>query len=206
MPMRVFAEKQRGNPVRKTKAVYLIIAEGNNKTETLYFSHFQEQGKDYYLRFVKAGSGTDADTLYRRLVKKWNEEGLSDKDGDKGFVILDIDGDQVKAQKVMNLIKTNKHSGISFIVSNPTFEVWFLLHYIFTTKYYDNGDKVIRDLKKHIPDYDKGQDTYEYVQTLTIDALKNAERLANQYRNVQWPSADCNPRTDVNLLVEMLMQ
>ncbi len=36
MANRRFEIKQRGSVSRRTKAVYLIIAEGHNKTETLY--------------------------------------------------------------------------------------------------------------------------------------------------------------------------
>ena len=39
--------KKRGTNRRKLKPVYLIIAEGKNKTEVLYLSHFQDQGKSY---------------------------------------------------------------------------------------------------------------------------------------------------------------
>ena len=33
--------------------------EGKNKTEVLYLSHFQDQGKSYSIRFVKAGYKTE---------------------------------------------------------------------------------------------------------------------------------------------------
>ena len=61
---------------------------------------FQDQEKNYSIRFVKAGYKTDADSLYNALIDKWEELDLSEKKGDRGFVILDIDNDPLKAQKV----------------------------------------------------------------------------------------------------------
>ena len=106
MARREISIKKRGTNRRKLKPVYLIIAEGKNKTEVLYLSHFQDQGKSYSIRFVKAGYKTDVDSLYNVLIAKWEELDLSAKKGDLGFVILDIDNDQLKAQKVSTLVQT----------------------------------------------------------------------------------------------------
>ncbi len=123
MTKRDISLKKRGTRNKKERATYLVVAEGRNKTETLYLSHFQVQGKDYYLRFVKAGSKTDAESLYKTLMAKWKELGLSQASGDKGFIVLDIDNDPQKAEKVLSLIQANRNEAISFIVSNPVFEV-----------------------------------------------------------------------------------
>ena len=66
--------KQRGSQTKVIKSVYLIVAEGKNQTETIYLSHFQEQGKEYRIDFVKAGSSTDAESLYKALLNRWKEE------------------------------------------------------------------------------------------------------------------------------------
>lgn len=196
--------KKRGTKAKKERVTYLIVAEGRNKTETMYLSHFQEQGKDYYIRFVKAGNKTDAESLYKTLTAKWKELGLSAASGDKGFVVLDIDNDSNKAEKVISLIKENKNEAISFIVSNPVFEIWFLLHYRFTTKFYADGDAVIKDLKKYIPNYEKNFDSYELCKDKLSVALENVNKLTQRYEGVNWPSKDCNPRTDVANLIRII--
>ncbi len=43
MTKRDISIKKRGRHTRIVKPVYLIIAEGKNKTEMLYLSHFREQ-------------------------------------------------------------------------------------------------------------------------------------------------------------------
>lgn len=56
---------------------------------------------------------------------------MSAKKGNLGFVILDIDNDLLKAQKVSALVHSNKNTAVRFVVSNPTFEVWLGLDRIF---------------------------------------------------------------------------
>jgi hypothetical protein len=197
--------KKRGIKSKKERVTFLVIAEGRNKTETLYLSNFQEQGKGYYIRFVKAGSKTDAEALYKTLLAKWKELGLSTSSGDKGFIVLDIDNDAKKADKVMALIKENKNEAICFIVSNPVFEIWLLLHHRYTSKVYKDGDAVIKDLKRFIPDYEKNKDCYPYCKDKLKDAIKNCERLDRHYEEEKWPSVNCNPRTDLGLLVRILL-
>ena len=128
MANRQISIKKRSSARRKDKSVYLIITEGKNKTETQYLSHFHEQGKDYSIHFVKAGNNTDAESLYKIMVSKWEEKELSEEKGDKGYIVIDIDNDPQKAQKVQKIIRDNRNPSIEFIVSNPTFEIWFLLH------------------------------------------------------------------------------
>ncbi len=56
--------------------------------------------------------------------------------------------------------------GISFsnnvkvIINNPCLEYWHLLHYIKTGKYYGCYNEMEGDLRKVLPDYDKGERYY----------------------------------------------
>lgn len=44
---RSFSRKKRNTATRRQKPLILIIAEGQNVTESQYFRHFQEQHADY---------------------------------------------------------------------------------------------------------------------------------------------------------------
>lgn len=204
MTKRDISLKKRGRQTRIVKPVYLIIAEGKNKTEVLYFSHFRDQSKKYSIQFVKAGYSTDARSLYKTIVEKWDELDLSSDNGDKAFVVLDIDNDLNKAKKVAELMKSNKNPDIRFIVSNPAFEIWFLLHFKYTTKHYEDAEAVIKDLKKFIPDYEKNRDCYLECIDRIQKALENVEKLTKYYEEFFWPSVDCNPRTDMGDLIRWL--
>ena len=206
MARREISIKKRGTNRRKLKPVYLIIAEGKNKTEVLYLSHFQDQGKSYSIRFVKAGYKTDVDSLYNVLIAKWEELDLSAKKGDLGFVILDIDNDQLKAQKVSALVKSNKNTAVRFVVSNPTFEVWLLLHFKYSTKQYKDGNSVIKDLRRYLPNYEKNRDCFEVCKDKMKDAVDNSTKLAKNYDDNEWPSIECNPRTDMGDLISCFLK
>ena len=205
MARREISIKKRGTNRRKLKPVYLIIAEGKNKTEVLYLSHFQDQGKSYSIRFVKAGYKTDADSLYNVLIAKWEELDLSAKKGDLGFVILDIDNDPLKAQKVSVLVQSNKNTAVRFIVSNPTFEVWLLLHFKYSTKQYKDGNAVINDLRRYLPNYEKNRDCFEVCKDKMKHAVDNSTKLAENYDDIEWPSIECNPRTDMGDLISCFL-
>jgi len=204
MTRREIGIKKRGTSRRKLKPVYLIIAEGKNKTEVLYLSHFQDQEKSYSIRFVKAGYKTDADSLYNALIDKWKKLDLSAKNGDLGFVILDIDNDPLKAQKISALAQNNTNTEVSFVVSNPTFEVWLLMHFKYTTKQYKDGNTVIKELRRYLPNYEKNRDCFEDCKDKIKEAVKNSITIAEYYADNEWPSIECNPRTDMGYLVECL--
>ena len=196
--------KRRHPGVRKPKPVLLIITEGKNKTETLYFSHFQEQGRDYSVKFIKAGTKTDAQSLYEKVLGKWDELELSIENGDRCFIVLDIDNDSRKADKVIELIRKNNNDAIQFVVSNPTFEIWYLLHFEYTTKRFADGRAVIKELIKHLPQYEKNIDVYNVLEDKQSVAIENAGKLEKYFADNKWPSTDCNPRTDVSWFVDML--
>ena len=204
MTRREIGIKKRGTSRRKLKPVYLIIAEGKNKTEVLYLSHFQDQEKNYSIRFVKAGYKTDADSLYNALIDKWKKLDLSAKNGDLGFVILDIDNDPLKAQKISALAQNNTNTEVSFVVSNPTFEVWLLMHFKYTTKQYKDGNTVIKELRRYLPNYEKNRDCFEDCKDKIKEAVKNSITIAEYYADNEWPSIECNPRTDMGYLIECL--
>ena len=107
---RSFDFKRRGVPRRKRKPTYLIIAEGRNKTETNYFSHFQDQEKPYILRMVKAGSNTDIESLYKTICNRWEELELSEEEGDCAFIVFDLDNTCISAFMIfMKKIKEDKY-------------------------------------------------------------------------------------------------
>jgi uncharacterized protein YpiB (UPF0302 family) len=55
-----------------------------------------------------------------------------------------------------------KYENIHVIINNPCLEFWILLHFETTSKYYENCEKVIAQLKKrnYLSDYEKSQKYY----------------------------------------------
>lgn len=157
----------------KRKKVLVFSFEGkNNKTESIYFSHFEPSDKNFILRCFSSGV-TDpvkmlSSTKAKRKILDYNAK------EDRTYIFMDGDNDLTKINIIKNLKKTLPKD-IKIIVSNPSFEVWFLNHFIKTTRQFLNGDEVIKELDKHIKNYQKNND---YINRLIPNmdiAIENSE-------------------------------
>lgn len=78
-----------------------------------------------------------------------------------------------------------KYKNVIIIINNPCFEFWLLLHFVKTSKYYNQCSEVIGELQKHIKDYEKTQkfytaqnnDIYKRLQPRLATAIKNAWKV-----------------------------
>lgn len=201
---RSFSSKKRNRQNRKEKPMIIITAEGRNETEAKYFDGFRTPDCPYIIKFHKAGHLTDPTKLAESIRKRWDAEEADVKTGDMAFVIVDLDNKESKAKEIQQLEAKNRVE--KFIVSNPSFEVWYLLHYGFSTKSYINADAVIRELKKYYPEYEKTSDMHSRLMEKTGEAIANAEKLESYYKKEEHlhPDVKCNPYTDVHKIVKML--
>lgn len=204
-PGRSFSSKKRNTQSRKEKPMIIITAEGRNETEARYFNNFRTADCPYIIKFHKAGHLTDPTKLAESIRKRWDAEDADVRTGDMAFVIVDLDNKESKAKEIQQLEAKNRVE--KFIVSNPSFEVWYLLHYEYSTRSYMNADAVIRELKKHYPGYEKTTDMYPLLMDKMDYAIKNAGKLEKYHKteNHLHPDVNCNPYTDAHKIVEMLI-
>lgn len=202
---RSFSSKQRNKQNRKEKPMIIITAEGRNETEAQYFNNFRTADCPYIIKFHKAGHVTDPTKLAASIRKRWDDEDADVRTGDMAFVIVDLDNKESKAKEIQQLEAKNRVE--KFIVSNPSFEVWYLLHYEYSTRSYMNADAVIRELRKHYPGYEKTSDMYPLLKDKMGDAITNAEKLEDYHKEEEYshPDVNCNPYTDVHKLVKKLI-
>ena len=201
---RRFQDKQRGKVRRKRKPVVLLVAEGQNKTEKNYFQHFSTPESNYAVKVVSRGE-TSPQGMLDALKRECVEEDLSDTEDIAG-VILDLDCSQERAKQLKYLLSQEKYKHCEVFATNPCFEVWFVAHFHFheLRGTYSGSGQVLEDLKRQIPDYAKGRDCYRKLKDRTQEAIERCKVKERQYKDFDWPSADCNPRTDVAELVELL--
>lgn len=203
---RKFSSRPRNTKSRVPRPVILIVAEGRNVTETQYFKQFQKQHAVYSIKLITPGSVTDPKKMLEKLQYFWERNEMDTLKGDLGFVVLDLDCDDRKGKVIEKLAKASKIA--RFIVSNPCFEVWFLLHYKYTTHVYLNSEEVIRDLRNYISDYEKNMDVFGKLSDKTEIALQNALKLERHFDELgyKWPSNEGNPRTDVSHIIERVKE
>lgn len=134
---------------------------------------------------------------------------------DQVFCVFDRDNhesyeralDQIKSHKPRS--KAKSKPCYQAITSEPCFEIWLLLHFIYTTKsYVSTGnrsacDNVIADLCQHLPNYTKNvKDLFGKISTEKREcAIENAKKLEKHNEK----TGSSNPHTYVYKLVEHLM-
>ena len=139
------------------------------------------------------------DSLQRECME--NDVSVED---DIAGIILDLDCNEERAKQLRELLSQEEYAHYKAFASNPCFEVWFVAHFHELRGTYSGSSQVLEDLKRQLPDYDKGRDCYRKLKDHTQEAIERCKAKERQYKDFNWPSADCNPRTDVAELVELL--
>lgn len=189
---------------RKRKPIIYIICEGK-ETEVLYFKHFRTRNC-----LVDIVPMTSKYTAAEHLVK--NAKGLLThadyfpKDGDQLWCVFDRD-DNTNAQ----LKAAGEHAdknGYKIAYSNPSFEYWYLLHFVKHNGYLKDSNAVIEQLKKkdRLEKYEKSTDVFEALSPHQPEAIQRAKERVEQLEKdkIVVLSSDSNPVTTVYELVEYL--
>ena len=205
MNKRHFESKKRNSGYKIRKSVIGIVPEGKNVTETLYFDSFRSVSSNFIIKIFKTGGSTDVQSMVNTAKHEWGNNGLDYSLGDKIFVVLDLDCSDEKASKLRSIV-TKSPNWLNFTISNPCFELWYLLHFEYSTKPYQDSKEILKDLKKYIPEYGKNKDVTDLLFPYLDKALANAERLAENYKYEceNWPSTLHNPRTDMHILMKLI--
>ena len=204
--VRKVSVKTRGKTNRKRKSVLLIGAEGKNETERNYFMSFRNELRTTNIRMAK-GNNTDPIGVVNDTLKAMSE--IDFTEGDRVYVFLDYDirkGKENQKNFEIAIKKAKDHEMIP-IISNPIFEIWYLLHFKYSTKQFNHNNEVIEELKKYISNYDKSSDVFSLLFGKTKIAIDNSKRLNDyheQNNNVDYISK--HPSSDVYLLIEELMK
>lgn len=175
----------------KRKKVIVFSFEGkNNKTEKMYFSHFNPSNDDYILKTFSAGV-TDIKNMISSTKVKRNEYDYHASE-DLTFIFVDADGDKEKL-RLINEYKRKQPKDIHIIVSNPTFELWFLNHFTKTSKQMNNQE-LYKELNKYINNYEKNNDYYDLLEDKFGVAMTNGK--------YQLSLAQDNPFSEVTYLFD----
>ena len=190
--------------VRKQKSKILIAAEGKNKTEKTCFSNFENGKKPYNITYAR-GNNTDPLKLVKMLIKEIDNLKLDLQDDDIAYCIFDTDVDSNKNKIIEEAIQLAKTHNIKIITSSPCFELWFLLHYDYTTASMNN-EELIKRLKSHYSKYSKNCNIYPVISSKTKIAYDRAKKLEkyqiDNSRNIK--SVEANPHTEVYQIIDEL--
>ncbi len=147
---------------------------GAGITERWYFSHLQGM-YGIKVRIRPRYFGNENITTLEKRTKQVVA------DGDKAIVVFDADvttWNNVEKQRFKEFKQKYKNSKkVILCDSMPSIELWFLLHYINTTKYYGTSKAVINELSKYLEGFTKNSSYLE--QNKWVEELCSNGRLKN---------------------------
>jgi len=200
-----YIRKPRNTFSRKRNRILLVSAEGSNKTERNYFTSLS--GLHLSVQFA-GGNDTDPVRLAQHLIEAYQEYDLSEDD--LAVCCIDTDFDPAKntqiasAEKMIQKFSENTR----LIISCPCFEIWFICHFVFTTRHYKDNSDVIAFLKKYLPEYTKsGRNFSEILSGKTRMAVKNAKALEEHCTKQGYHphTTDFHPSTEAYQIIEWIL-
>jgi len=201
-------QKRRGVVTRQPKQLVVIGAEGRNRTEQLYFQNFNRIQRRYVVKFAPENA-TDPVRIVRS-VQKWMERQDDFELGpgkDYAYAVFDTDTDGKKEDEIRTAKALAEQTGIRLLWSNPCFEVWYILHFGYSTAPFSSNGEVLRRLARFLPNYKKNDDVFDRLFEDTAEAVRRAKQLRHYHReNAHIRVMDRNPGSEVDELVEMLMK
>jgi RloB-like protein len=195
---------------RKFKEVgtkVVIICEG--ETEEIYFEAIRKSRRLSTVKIeVVNPDYTDPEHIVKTAIARRNELIREKRWFAKDQMWAVYDGDEHKDANINNwdnAIRLADQQNIKLGISNPSFELWYLLHYQDQNAAI-HRDETTRRLKLHLPHYDKTADLYESnFKPHTDSAETRAERLSgNIIRNGL--ESYTNPSSEIYLLARRLFE
>ena len=187
--------------LKQRKPVYALILEGRNKTEKLYFGHFNTRNAPYILKLISA-EDTDPLGMAKKAEVVRKKFDIRQENGDEVFCLIDVD----LSHERMNQIETarRKYQNIRFVLSNPCFEIWLLYYFTEYPAIVSSSQKVKDELRRFVPNYTENLDVIaEYkLQDHYAVAINRAEK--RQLIQDTGSVVDRNPYAEVHELVELL--
>ncbi len=186
---------------KRRKPVYALIFEGRNKTEKLYFGHFNTRNAPYILKLISA-EDTDPLGMAKKADETRRKFEMRPENGDNVFCLIDVD----LSHERMNQIETAriKYQNTRFVLSNPCFEIWLLYYFTEYPAVVSSSQKVKDELRRFVPNYTENMDVIAVykLQDHYAVAINRAEK--RQLSQDTGSVVDRNPYAEVHELVELL--
>ncbi len=217
---------ERRKPKREPRKRLLIVCEGK-KTEKIYFNYLRRIKRLPTVEVKVIGLGEQTINLVEHAIERLESKSSIFDDYDEVWCVSDVEvpNEDKSIPDALNLVneyviarkkkakakgKKKDNNGFVFeiILSNPSFEYWYILHYEKTHRAFNNNDQVERYLRKpeYFPDYDKAKvEICIDVYGKTDEAIKNAKELE---QSVPWGEdlRDHNSSTHIYRVVESIIE
>lgn len=196
----------RRGPIREPYDVVLVVCEGS-KTEPNYLEGLRVARRlsSVNIRIVPP-PGSDPLTIVDFSIRLLKD----DPEYDRGYCVFDRNQHATFDAAIRKASRSQfgREGRLIAIPSTPCFEVWVLLHYLYSTRAYvatggvSACDRVIRDVQQHFPTYAKG---HRAVFAQLVTRLDQAVIHAHQLERHNTATGATNPATSMHHLVNYLI-
>ncbi|MGW2512412.1 RloB family protein [Streptomyces scopuliridis] len=160
---------RRRGPVRRSSRTMLIVC-GSKETERQYLQGLRDHLRNPAVSVVVRGKACSPTQLvtYARGQRDLNKGGY-----DEVWCVFDVD----EYPDVAEAAVAARRNGIRIAVSNPCFELWLLLHFADHRAYTATYKKLLPQLQKHVPGYDKTRVEFGKYRDEVRRAAERARKL-----------------------------
>ncbi len=179
---------------REPKEVYIISIASEGKTEEAYFDGIKELDSSKIVKIDRLEKKYEADTkshpkyvieLLDERKEYWKEYGVA---SDELWMVVDRDKQNVSKEQLYKIIEICKKEGYNLALSNPTFELWLLMHIVDLDKYSKEdllkNNKVSKkrrfiekELLSILNGYNKSNFAFDKFKDGVEDAINRANKL-----------------------------
>lgn len=189
---------------RKRNPVVYLICEGT-ETEIRYFKRFRSRG--CHIDIIPIPSQYKAaDRLVQKARATMGTNPYYPDEGDVIWCVFDRDENSDEALRKAKQVAAREGYQLAF--SNPSFELWFLLHFVDQRTEITDCQALIRMLKQpgRLERYEKNQDLYDQLEPLQEKAIDRAKQRIHvlEEEMTEIVCRQSNPVTTVVELVEYL--
>lgn len=176
----------------------LIVCEGRC-TEPNYFEGFRKENRNIIIKVCESPGKTPSQ-IVRHAMSMADEMDIGKVPGDSAWCVFDVDE---CSDKDMRRAVQMAGERLNLAISNPCFELWFILHYTYMDRRMDTCREALAELRLFMPGYDKSAEHFHRLRPMTATAISNAQRLerGRAGRGYEVYDRDANPCTGVHRLV-----
>ncbi len=164
----------------------LIVCEGE-KTEKVYLEALRAHYRLSTVDVKIYGEGAGPLEVVQRainLIAERRRAAKRDRNAlppyEEAWCIFDREGAN-EPRGFRDAIQLAARHQIRLAISNPSFEYWYMLHYVTTDRPFQDGQELKSELRRYIAGYSEAMEVFHLLRERTTEAHDRAERLYTRH-------------------------
>jgi len=189
---------------KSPKKAELIVCEGSS-TEPAYFTALKKELRLHAVKVdVVGGENSEPINIVESAIAKKNQGAARGMPYSKVWCIVDV---EIPPHRTLGeaCTKAANVKDLELILTNPSIEYWFLLHFEKVKTPFNSDQDLHNTLKQFHPSYKKGRIGFDILFPLTETAIKNSKEVIKE-NQCNDDLRNFNPSTHVHKVVEHLQK